>query len=117
MGVYGDCFCRNMISRVLFLFIIFEAIEISNVTGGNSRVWREEKQNKVDALPGAKEPIIEQVTCDMDCLYRCSYENPAIACSFNAIDNTCTVFDTQFVTFIEDANSVARIRSMLMTRI
>ena len=112
MALYGHCSGLNVISTLQFIHLLLQAIEIANVSAGNSLVWREEKKKKVQELPAAKEPTIEQVTCEMDCLYGCSYEKSGIACSFNALDNTCSVFDTPFVTFIDDANSVARIRSM-----
>lgn len=110
MALYSGPF--NVIITIQIINFFLQSMEMVNASGGNSRVWREEKKKKVEGLPGSKEPTIEQVTCDMDCLNHCSFVKPGIACSYNEVDNTCKVFDTPFVTFIDDANSIARIRSM-----
>ena len=110
MTHYSSSF--NVIITLQIINLFFHAMEMVNTIEGHSLVWREEKKKKVVGLPGSKEPTIEQVTCDMDCLNHCAFVKPGIACSYNAVENTCKMFDTPFVTFIEATNSIARIRSM-----
>ena len=80
-----------------------------------TKVWRELEKTEVKALPGTQAPQSYAALCEMDCMSYCASNKQSTACTFVATNETCLLWETDYITTIDNAGAKSILRCMLYT--